>query len=46
MSEAASPAPGNPFHLAIPVHNMAEARRFYGEILQLPEGRRSEGMFA
>eukprot|EP00605_Chrysophyceae_sp_TOSAG23-4_P001373 GSChrysophyteH1.ASY1.ANO1.1493.1 assembled CDS len=43
MSEtAASPAPGNPFHLAIPVHNMAEARRFYGEILQLPEGRRSE----
>lgn len=36
------PAPGNPFHLAIPVHNMDEARRFYGEILGLEEGRRSE----
>jgi uncharacterized protein len=37
-----TPAPGNPFHLAIPVHDMKEARDFYGGILNLPEGRRSE----
>ena len=38
----AVPAPGNPFHLAIPVHNMTAARAFYGGILGLAEGRRSE----
>eukprot|EP01032_Pedospumella_encystans_P016621 gene16621-18957_t len=38
----ATPAPGNPFHLAVPVHNMHEARQFYGGILGLQEGRRSE----
>ena len=28
-----------PFHIAFPVHDVEEARRFYGEILGLPEGR-------
>ena len=31
-----------PFHLAFPVHNLDEARRFYGELLGCPEGRSSE----
>ncbi len=31
-----------PFHLAIPVFDLALARTFYGEILGLPEGRSSE----
>ena len=38
---AAPPAPGNPFHLAIPVHSIPEARKFYGGILGLKEGRRA-----
>ncbi|GAB5372011.1 hypothetical protein AAMO2058_001629200 [Amorphochlora amoebiformis] len=36
----AEPAPGSPFHLAIPVHDINEARYFYGEVLGLTEGRR------
>jgi len=28
-----------PFHLAIPVDDLAAARRFYGELLGCPEGR-------
>jgi len=28
-----------PFHLAIPVHDLSEARRFYGGLLGCPEGR-------
>ena len=28
-----------PFHLAMPVANLAKARHFYGEILGCPEGR-------
>jgi extradiol dioxygenase family protein len=36
------PAPGSPFHLAIPVHDIEEARAFYGGILGLSEGRRSD----
>lgn len=28
-----------PFHLAIPVHDLAAARRFYGDLLGCPEGR-------
>jgi extradiol dioxygenase family protein len=32
----------NLFHLAFPVHNLNEARKFYGEILECEEGRRSE----
>lgn len=27
------------FHLAFPVHDLAAARRFYGEVLGCPEGR-------
>jgi extradiol dioxygenase family protein len=32
----------NPFHLAFPVHDIAEARRFYGGLMGLPEGRSAE----
>ena len=28
-----------PFHLAFPVHDLAAARAFYGELLRCPEGR-------
>jgi extradiol dioxygenase family protein len=31
-----------PFHLAIPVHDLASARAFYGELLGCREGRSSE----
>ncbi len=30
------------FHLAFPVRDIAEARRFYGDLLGCPEGRSSE----
>jgi len=30
-----------PFHLAFPVHSLAAAREFYGELLGCPEGRSS-----
>lgn len=30
-----------PFHLAVPVTDLDEARRFYGELLGCPEGRSS-----
>ncbi|MGE0624179.1 MAG: VOC family protein [Pseudomonadales bacterium] len=30
-----------PFHLAIPVHDLPAARRFYGEVFGLEEGRSS-----
>jgi uncharacterized protein len=30
-----------PFHLAIPVHDLAAARAFYGRLLGCPEGRSS-----
>lgn len=32
----------NLFHLAFPVNDLAEARRFYGEILECEEGRSSD----
>ena len=32
----------NPFHLAIPVDDLAAARQFYGVVLNCPEGRSSE----
>ncbi|RZS91927.1 VOC family protein [Aquimarina brevivitae] len=32
----------SPFHLAIPVDDVAKARKFYGEVLELEEGRSSE----
>jgi extradiol dioxygenase family protein len=28
-----------PFHLAIPVHDIAAARAFYGKLFGCPEGR-------
>lgn len=31
-----------PFHLAVPVDDLAKARKFYGDILGLSEGRSSE----
>lgn len=31
-----------PFHLAFPVNDLAEARYFYGELLECPEGRSSD----
>ena len=31
-----------PFHLAFPVTDLAEARHFYGELLDCPEGRSSD----
>lgn len=31
-----------PFHVAVQVRDLAEARRFYGEVLGCPEGRSSE----
>jgi len=30
------------FHLAFPVHDLAAARRFYGELLGCPEGRSAQ----
>ncbi|HET8791291.1 MAG TPA: VOC family protein [Modicisalibacter sp.] len=32
----------NPFHLAVQVRDIDEARRFYGELLGCPEGRSSD----
>lgn len=32
----------HPFHLAVPVRNIAEARKFYGELLGFSEGRSSD----
>lgn len=32
----------NPFHLAIPVHDLAAARAFYGGVLGCPQGRSSQ----
>ena len=31
-----------PFHLAFPVHDLAAARNFYGNLLGCPEGRSSD----
>ena len=31
-----------PFHIAIPVHNLAECRHFYREVLNCEEGRSSD----
>ena len=31
-----------PFHLAFPVRDLSEARRFYGDIMGCPEGRASD----
>lgn len=37
-----SPAPGNPFHYAFPVHSLEKAKEFYGTVLGCEEGRSSE----
>jgi hypothetical protein len=37
-----NPAPLSPFHLAFPVHDLAAARAFYGDLLGCPEGRSSD----
>ena len=31
-----------PFHLAFPVHDLAAARHFYGDVLGCPEGRSAD----
>jgi uncharacterized protein len=36
---ASNPAPLSPFHVAFPVHDLALARQFYGQMLGCPEGR-------
>lgn len=38
----ALPASENPFHIAIPVHSIKEAREFYGNVLGFKEGRRCD----
>lgn len=38
----ANPAPGSPFHLALPVHDLEVAKIFYGNVLGCEEGRSSE----
>ncbi|KKB61454.1 glyoxalase [Robbsia andropogonis] len=40
MSETTAAIP--PFHLAFPVHDIAVARQFYGEVLGCSEGRSSD----
>jgi extradiol dioxygenase family protein len=37
-----NPAPLSPFHVAFPVHDIALARQFYGELLGCPEGRSAD----
>ena len=32
----------SPFHIAIPVHNLDECRKFYRDVLQCEEGRSSD----
>jgi hypothetical protein len=40
MSDTSAVIP--PFHLAFPVHSIAAARAFYGDVLGCPEGRSAE----
>lgn len=43
VTESRAAAPGlAPFHLAFPVHDLAQARQFYGGLLGCEEGRSSE----
>lgn len=39
---ASNPALLSPFHIAFPVHDLALARGFYGELLGCPEGRSAD----
>jgi len=41
-SAPATPALGNPFHYAFPVHSLDAAKNFYGNVLGCEEGRSSE----
>lgn len=41
-TKLSDPAPGSPFHYALPVHNLDIAKQFYGEVLGCAEGRSSE----
>lgn len=38
--------PLTPFHLAVPVHDLAAARAFYGDLLRCREGRIDGQLFA
>lgn len=42
QAPASNPALMSPFHLAFPVHDLALARQFYGQVLGCPEGRSAE----
>ena len=42
LSPTTNPALLSPFHLAFPVHDLALARAFYGELLGCPEGRSAD----
>ncbi|HSW08776.1 VOC family protein [Aquabacterium sp.] len=42
QAPTSNPALMSPFHLAFPVHDIALARSFYGELLGCPEGRSAD----
>ncbi|CAN7633656.1 VOC family protein [Variovorax sp. LjRoot178] len=42
LTPTTNPAMMSPFHLAFPVHDIALARKFYGELLGCPEGRSAD----
>lgn len=42
LAPTTNPAALSPFHLAFPVHDIAQARAFYGDLLGCPEGRSAE----
>ena len=42
LAPSTNPTLLSPFHLAFPVHDLALARRFYGDLLGCPEGRSAD----
>ena len=42
LAPTTNPGLLSPFHLAFPVHDLALARKFYGETLGCPEGRSAD----
>src|SRR5438067_8752648 len=42
LAPTTNPGLLSPFHLAFPVHDLALARKFYGELLGCPEGRSAD----
>ena len=42
LAPVSNPAFLSPFHLAFPVHDIAQARGFYGDLLGCPEGRSAD----